>query len=773
MLRLLAVTLGFWVAYRLRCRAAEGHRFGPLVLAAFWGLVVLAAVAGTCLAYLPFLWTTRSEVLLFAHRNFADMVPVHSFLVGSLAGYLLADQVVRLAQSPARRGGKEAAAPIGPGLLGTAIANGGVAVLMLAAIIPSSSFMPILGRLQNFEWGGVKLSFAGGNAGILADAIRTASPPRSIWAGNTQSSQDGFVPIRLETMIELTHPPLIEKPGENRGVFHSPSLYILAEPDKAATTSPEERNTVRTRRVQRDRAMLWQLARGAGDGQIPQGLEGRLQELGRTQESFLALFSGHVGCLGGFIDMTRDRRLVDYRTFHVVQELFVLAHQWSKAEKRFALEAIRGPARDRGTPPGLQTPTATRVALPPREDRSRRYAGGSPAGTNAQPGGATATEGGGAAFDLKDRLEQLNKPVDKFAKWVRDVSQQWSAAGTSPRKDRDTVDRCENAYNTTIPSGDLFGSFLNRLAHTSRTASRDMDMRASGFTPYIAIYVAQALSALEDHGAAIELLVDWLEDLEEIETEAHRHNRRELDQQIAWFRLQVLVEVLVLQKLSEGSATGVPTNLAALRALLDEAFPSAFRELASIDAMPIWRAGPSGCFRPEDDWKQAVTFSYLSFVKEYLDLLQRDLASDPRRLTAADLNRADLLANTRLECFGAVLGKVEDRPRRVVEFRTQFLTTVAAIRSLEYQASLALATPAEERNLRLTKAEVELQAAVSQLRAAQEAKAGRAVREAKASDPDTPQISAWRTRIFQDPVDETLRIAESALKHLENVKRKH
>jgi hypothetical protein len=64
--------------------------------------------------------------------------------------------------------------------------------------------------------------------------------------------------------------------------------------------------------------------------------------------------------------------------------------------------------------------------------------------------------------------------------------------------------------------------------------SLDEDLVASsGFTPYVTIFAAQALSALDDHAAAIELLINWLDDLDEIAAATAR-TRVVIDRPTAW-----------------------------------------------------------------------------------------------------------------------------------------------------------------------------------------------------------------------------------------------
>jgi hypothetical protein len=207
MLRVLAVSLDMWLAYRWKIKElslTKNPQSERKVPSWFYGVLLLVFILAFWLEYLPVYWLTNEGIIFYADQNPGDRLPLHAFLAGALAGYILADQTLsdeRLAEQASQGGqahlSKEASTH---GLLRTAIANAGVAVLILAALIAPSSLLHAVSRLQNFEAAGVKLSFGGNTASNLAEAIRTASPPRSQWTGNTPSAQGGFVPIRLETI---------------------------------------------------------------------------------------------------------------------------------------------------------------------------------------------------------------------------------------------------------------------------------------------------------------------------------------------------------------------------------------------------------------------------------------------------------------------------------------------------------------------------------------------------------------------------------------------
>jgi hypothetical protein len=342
--------------------------------------------------------------------------------VGALAGYILADQTLADART-AKQAGPGAGGP--HGLFRTAVAHTGVAVLIVAALIPPSTMFHAMGRLQNFEAGGVKLSFVGSGSS-LADAIRTASSPRSQSTGNSPLVRSGFVPMRLEAMTELTHPPKVVTGAADEGAFTENSVgFISAELGPPAAPPTIGGAFATTRRVQRDRAMLWELERARVNGEPSSDYRSRLRCLGRAQESFLSLFGQHIACLVGFIDVTKDRRLVDYRNFHLVQELFLIAHTWSKYEKRIALNRLT--TTPAPTPPSTAASTGS------------AFAGQDAPGSGATGGGAAASAGGGSFNQLSKRLQALLTPFSTFNGWINPVTRALAETASASQRARTSL----------------------------------------------------------------------------------------------------------------------------------------------------------------------------------------------------------------------------------------------------------------------------------------------------------------------------------------------
>lgn len=785
MLPVLAVALGIWLAYSWRIGGRGGPGAQPSSTPApprgLYAAVALAFAAAALLEYLPVYWAVKDGTLDIARQNLADLLPLHAFLIGGLVGFLFADQTLADERAAAQAAGRGGDGEAKQGVLRTAIANAGIAVLVLAAVIPPSALMRLMNRLQIFEAGGVKLAFAGGGGSNLAEAIRTASPPRSQWTGGSPSGKGGFVPIRLDTMVELTHPPSVVSGDPRAGVFRNAVGYISAELGPAPPVLPDRDASGYTRRVQRDRALLWEMEAAAAEpgAEPPAAVQGRLRDLGRAQEVFLAMFAQHVGCLAGFIEATRDRRLVDYRNVHLVQELFVLAHTWSKYEKRIALEGIFAPGAARRAPPAAvagrfpQAVAAGALSARNTPGKAGTRAGSGAAATVAAAAAAAsvaqaagsdappqaAVAGGDVSEQLGVGLRSLHGPLSSFNTWIEHVMGSWSAAASATLQEREASAACGKG-KTALPA--LEGS----LARLSRD---DALLASGGFTPYVPIFVAQALSALDDHGAAVELLVDWLDDLDEVEAAARRHGQTGHEAQTAWFRLQTLIEALVLQKLSESSADGVPITLPTLRATLDVVFPAVLGKLADTETMSAWRNGSAACRAPDQRWKQGLVLSYFSWIKEYLDLLQRDLADDPSRLTERDVLRAGLIADINFDCFDWIL--VEETKRRAdptalaverAASRVEFTTSAAAIRVLENESARLRGSAAEDGDKPLRRAAKELREAIEKLAAADE-------HDRSFNQP--LRAGSLRRLIFPDPRQELLSNARAVLVRIEALRK--
>ena len=349
MVRVLAVAIGLWVAYQWKIRERvpkeQSTAKRPATLT-FYVVLVLVFVGAVLFEYLSLQWLTGLWVRPFLRADLVDLLPLDAFLVGALAGFLLADQTLAEERMAARKGGGSGAKGSqeagGTSLLKSAIANAAVATLILAVVLPPSVLNRITDRIQHFEGAGFKFSFSGQSDASLADAIRTASTPRSQWTGDAPSAQGGFVPIRLETMQELTYPPKLLSGNPRSSVFENAAAFIQAEPGDAEANSPALGFPATTRRVQRDRALLWEIEKAHSNDSPPEEVRSRLQALGRAQEAFLALFAQHVECIAGFIGATKDRRFVDYRSLRLVQALFVTAHAWSKYDKWIALKRMGG-----------------------------------------------------------------------------------------------------------------------------------------------------------------------------------------------------------------------------------------------------------------------------------------------------------------------------------------------------------------------------------------------------------------------------------------------
>jgi hypothetical protein len=571
-------------------------------------------------------------------------------------------------------------------------------------------------------------------------------------------------------MVELTHPPQVVWGNPQDDVFKNSAGFISAELGPTPATFPDQNRYGFTRRVQRDRALLWEIEKADSNREPPEAVRSRLLALGRAQKGFLALLAPHVSCLAEFVEATKDRRFVDYRTVNLVQDLFVIAHTWSKYEKRVTLESMG--ARGTGavaSAASMGGRTAAAATMSAGADSPRAAASSQArdelvqaalAGLGAASGTPATIEGAGPSTQLGELLRRLSGRLARFSRWSQDVMGVWAGAASTSQQERAASATCEKSHNA-----------LSNVAAAFGELSRDERLLStSGFTPYVTIFVAQILSALDDHGAAVELLVDWLDDLDEIEAATEGAGIRGYERQIAWYRLQSFIEVLILQKLSEHSPGGLPATPAALRATLDVVFPGAVEKLVNLDSLHAWRAGSSECRSVNQSWKQGIVLSYLSWVKEY----PRPLATRPRRgclaLEAARHQAVELLADANFNCFEWIL--VEEKQRRKnplalaserAASRVEFTTTAAAVRILEYEASRQWGAAADDRNKTLLRSETELRAAISRLNDIED----------ESAELNPPAQTQKLTRLlFREPRQELLANARAVLNRMEAL-RKH
>lgn len=464
--------------------------------------VSLVALALACLLVL---WAEQvvSGWATFWHRDIFEWLPLGACAAGGVLGYILADQ--QIAYMPANDG---SSALDRFSLRAKCLtANLALAALVLVAVVPPRTWGEVFARVQGVKAGVVELTLAAAQGASLTRDIRNAAPPRPVDAshGSGITERTGFIPVRLGIMQSYTYPPRLAPSSGQAGVFETPDSYILSSPGDPSPTDPLRV----VRQVQRDRAMAWKtetMRTHLADG-TPVPLQESpttpplwMKGLGGTQEEFLSRVAPHIECLSEFVKQTKTRRLLEYQNYHIVENLFAIAHLWSAAEKYFALDQ-------------------TGVADAPAAELQANLASLDPSrgGAAAQrPGFQDVPKNSSINAALSTRMMLLAQQFREFGEWADKFLSVWnarpdmtSANATATREA--SAARCSNQEAPALS--------LQRFA-SELSSKNDADLRSGWFSPYVTVFVAQTLSAMGDHASAIELLVQWISDLDDIEDHA-------------------------------------------------------------------------------------------------------------------------------------------------------------------------------------------------------------------------------------------------------------
>jgi hypothetical protein len=389
--------------------------------------------------------------------------------------------------------------------LGKGIAIGlPLSLFALAAITPGSFWFQLMSRVQEVKAGSVALSLRVPLARDAATSVRTAAPPRDI-LGNQFLTEVGFVPQRMSQLQALTYPAASNRSSSGRFTLdpftlESATELILSAPASSNEVLREVRNS---HLIERDRAMMYLISMPQSDS-VREELTRYLEEFAKQQQEMLVFLRQHVTCLSTVVDMTRDRRLIDYANFpnveKIVSAIHIMARAWSGVEKIYTM--------------------------------SRQFEG------NVRVNSPIS--------QIRTQQDSIVSSLNSFNGWAIDY--------IPARTFHIRADISREIIAVACP------------VHT-RSPAIFPDLRA-GFSPYLTLFAAHLLSAIGDHISAVRLLADWLIDDEEIsaaDRQAGSEFRAPLN---AWMRLRVYSQLATIQRLSEGQELAVPARAEMLRHLI-------------------------------------------------------------------------------------------------------------------------------------------------------------------------------------------------------------
>jgi hypothetical protein len=661
-MRLILLFVALVTVYVLARRDARAD--GPLRLRSETAFLLAAVAALGLLLALQFLIDQGPLVPvrgLYDLLQFLRLFDIDALVAGGVIGYLLAEQqtgaedAVRTAAADAPAGGDgHGVVERATGVIRSAAGGALMVALVLVAAVPPAVWPDLLRRVQSVNAAGVQLSLGSGDARLAEDISRAVQPNDVVDRNDRDSSQRGFASQRLERLASLTYPP------DARGAT------LATDPSRLLFSGRQARagwGASRSRHIERDRAYILMIAAGGEaeyDRRPPDritALVPSIQAIGQTQERMLGLLGPEIECLGAYVSLTGDRRLIQFEAHDVLRHLVAFSRSWMRLERR-AIEARLGAAP--------VTPHLT------REGQAAWHAGGA-----------------------------FARSLSAFIGYLADATYDYRGQGYG---DRDESRACWVDMLGRLPA------MLARLAPEPRDDAPQRDpldpdtLPDHGFTPYLTLAAAQALSSVGDHVAAVRLLLDWLDarsGLEQLlargEAQTPWPAQEAVRRALAWHRLQVATEIVFIQGLAE-YAGEEPSGIAAtsegtLRLVL-ERFAATFRLIGETGGFAAWRrsAPAGGCTAGSQRWRQPLVASYLSHVNSYLELRNRQFV-DPRDVTPEDIRLAELLAEIDTECFS----DINRLPERLLD-SAGFAITSAAMR-------MNLLSTAEPR--RLSQAEAE------------------------------------------------------------------
>lgn len=700
-IRLLAFAAMMLLVYWLRLGQwwrpewrAKSSRFHDISL-----LIILAATM-----LLMWLFWKATGWAIFLDTGFFTVIPVDAAVAGLAVGYILADQQLgaeqavrseaeRLLQQPENLDAATKYSILGHmKLLPKALANLQNAVptliltaLAVLAVVPPTFWFRMFDRVNNFKAAGVELTLGPVAGDKVTQEIRSAAPPRNPLGGSGTNNRHGFSQARIERMETLTHPATFRsQPGVQASasapLWVNPTAYLFTQiqngtPERSSAGVP---GLARIRDVDRDRAVLLHLQLGSEaldtrNAPPAQGLRPAtssvamsVRNLGATQASLLALLKPHVACLRQFIEDTGDRRLLEYRTRRVAEELYLFAQLWTSIEHAEVLRLVGpGTSQDRGIDAEARAWLLRHGGrLSDTLDHLIQW-----------------------THDFRHRLVLLRKPVPVPFLPPGPVTDPPSSVQIAANASTGSSAEIRPAESDMPLPASCQASGANHAIFTAIRAllgnqgpepgaTRLDSFGSHGFTPYLVTFVAQALSALDDHAAALRLLTDWYEDLNRLIQAAEKgepnaipgsaDTRSLLRLAAPWYHLSIFIDIIQLQTLSENSDLALPRTEEGLRHLVMTLFPDVLDKIKQNRMLPDWQDGKQ-CRAPSHSWRQPLVLSYATWVKDYLDLRNAKLIR-PSAVTQSDLDFAEMLGKLNLECFRDELRNSWDQDQQRADF---------------------------------------------------------------------------------------------------------
>lgn len=490
-IKILALCAFLLIFYKIRTHEKKNHVIYMTNVSLMFLIVSLLSLLAAL--QISTIWAS------FWNREPLEVVPLHAMAVGAVIGVIFADirnsnANILLDNSTS----SEKAIGIAQGLsIGLTLAS-----LIIAVIIPSQVWTKLIDRIHELKAGNFSLSLR-----ETATSVRVAAPPNDPLA-NRFVNVTGFTPQRINQLQALTYPPAISLSNS----IEDRNSYIFNENNSAALmlsalalNSTYIRDVQASYTIQRDRAILYRIGI-AQRRDSEQLLRNLLPGLGVSQETLLVNLRPHVVCLATVVDMTKDRRLIDYANFPsvelIVNEVHILAREWMALEKAQSLDTIR------------RRPASSIIEELGRKIRTRQT----------------------TIFAL---LGTLNAWANRFAE-----QRLYSESRSSD---------LANINNACV--------FLGHPAAIVPSAS---DL----FSPYLPSFAAHMLAAIGDHAGAVRLLSDWFGDLEELEAAARSEASRVPPSNFSWMKVRLLSQLILIQRLSERSELAVPLRTDILRFML-------------------------------------------------------------------------------------------------------------------------------------------------------------------------------------------------------------
>jgi hypothetical protein len=685
----IGLALGYWLrTSRLRSNLPVRNYLYRLINVSLMCLLAAFAIAmviSSALSLFPFAQGMTSAGGLLRSRLWAimDHTAFSAFAAGYAAGFMLGDQqagaetaaLAAIGHPDSQEAGDIRSVFLRLYRLATAHSATIVAALLVVYfLVPPGFSQGLFGRIDKARLGGFEVSLQGGNRIEVAQAIRAANPANDYnRRQNTLGDRVGFIPQRLQFLQDLTYAPnaapLPTKP-DSADLGDRLDAIIFSQPVFPASFTglvppqPDgEALLPRSFRIQRDRAIIARILH-ARTKKFPSAA---FWTLAADQEHFLASLAGHTSCISWFVEASLNRRLVEYQAYSVSESLLMLA--------RYSIIAA-------GRGPQGRLPTSGTASDPNT-------------GSRADPLPAEGFKGGPyPAWSLAEsrrRSEGIrDAALSAFGQWVAGMSHAWNEQSVA-------------LDGLTRPYRDCRRIFV---PHSEGRSEATNPPRAVP-PPYLVYLAATVLSAMGDHGAAINILAQWLSTLENDTETSSLKGHTENSITLAWYRLTALIEILLQQRLSEGSENGYPVNLDGYKLLLQVRFPEIL-ELISVspNLQEISRAG--AC--PDTAgwaWKQPIVASYLSWLQTYLDF--RAERSAIQELTRQDLALAEMLSGVNINCLSTLFAKA---PERSIE-RLRFIVSATNIKVNWLQAQPGGIVDLAERQKTLRKWLEELDLAIA------------------------------------------------------------